>query len=141
MLILLTPLLFMSTVAGLNVPEWEKPWFCHGLDCPQYTVKEKTDTHELRSYKPGQVFVSSTLAHAERKCNGSIPEGCYRSRVVFAAGKSPVVADRSSDWGLLGTHAALSGICDPPLANHRPTPELSKYHANVLMGAWSVEWG
>eukprot|EP01026_Neomeris_dumetosa_P000684 TRINITY_DN1016_c0_g1_i3.p2 TRINITY_DN1016_c0_g1~~TRINITY_DN1016_c0_g1_i3.p2 ORF type:complete len:243 (-),score=26.04 TRINITY_DN1016_c0_g1_i3:185-814(-) len=37
---------------------WEKPWFCHGLDCPQYTVVSKNDSYELRSY-PSLTWVST----------------------------------------------------------------------------------
>lgn len=29
------------------------PWFCHGLDCPSYTVKKTTDDYELRAYHSG----------------------------------------------------------------------------------------
>ena len=31
----------------------KKPAFCHGLDCPDFDVKETTDAYELRSYAAG----------------------------------------------------------------------------------------
>jgi hypothetical protein len=46
-------LLLMPTVAGLGAADWEKPWFCHGLDCPVYNVKEQNDVYELRAYQAG----------------------------------------------------------------------------------------
>lgn len=49
----------MSTAAGLGVSDWDKPWFCHDLDCPIYTVQEKTDMYEVRKYEAG-MWVSTT---------------------------------------------------------------------------------
>ena len=31
----------------------QKPWFCHGLDCPLYDLLNKTDAYETRKYQPG----------------------------------------------------------------------------------------
>ncbi|KAG1662431.1 hypothetical protein FOA52_004012 [Chlamydomonas sp. UWO 241] len=43
----------------------EAPWFCHGLDCPQYTVEdtefEKEDEIELRAYEAG-VWMSTNVS-------------------------------------------------------------------------------
>jgi hypothetical protein len=35
-------------------PQGDAPWFCHDLDCPEYTVVNKTDDYEVREYKGGQ---------------------------------------------------------------------------------------
>lgn len=37
-----------STAAGE-----QKPWFCHGLDCPLYDLVNKTGAYETRKYQPG----------------------------------------------------------------------------------------
>lgn len=31
--------------------EWEKPWFCHELDCPIYSVISHNDNYTIREYK------------------------------------------------------------------------------------------
>ena len=33
--------------------EEQKPWFCHGLDCPLYDLQNKTDAYETRKYQSG----------------------------------------------------------------------------------------
>lgn len=40
--------------SGMSKPWPHKaPWFCHGLDCPHYTVTKTTDDYELRAYDAG----------------------------------------------------------------------------------------
>jgi hypothetical protein len=51
MLALLTISLSVVPFAKSSGPD--KPDFCHGLDCPIFVSKEKTNDYELRSYKPG----------------------------------------------------------------------------------------
>ena len=41
--------------ATLEKHHHEKPWFCHGLDCPEYTVVEKNDAYEVREYEEGKL--------------------------------------------------------------------------------------
>lgn len=31
----------------------KKPWFCHDLDCPEYTVGESNEDYEVRTYAKG----------------------------------------------------------------------------------------
>ena len=44
-----------NTVVNLNdLPasdDDEAPWFCHGIDCPRYTVLSKHDGYEVRKYE------------------------------------------------------------------------------------------
>lgn len=65
LILLLSPLLLMSTAAGLGVSDWDKPWFCHDLDCPIYTVQEKTDMYEVRKYEAG---VTTATHHVACPC-------------------------------------------------------------------------
>jgi hypothetical protein len=37
-----------------SVPTADKPWFCHDLDCPSFTVLNYTDSYEVRRYAPGK---------------------------------------------------------------------------------------
>ena len=48
--VLVTAALLAGVAAAAAAP---KPWFCHGLDCPEYTVLETTDAYEVREYAPG----------------------------------------------------------------------------------------
>ena len=48
----LAPLLLACSVMARSDPN-DKPWFCHGLDCPAFTVKESNSEYELRSYSEG----------------------------------------------------------------------------------------
>lgn len=34
--------------ASRNSVDWKRPWFCHDLECPQYTVVNVTDDYEVR---------------------------------------------------------------------------------------------
>lgn len=42
-------LLLVSTAVAAS----KQPWFCHDLDCPQYTVGEHTEDYEVRTYAKG----------------------------------------------------------------------------------------
>jgi hypothetical protein len=33
----------------------DRPWFCHGLDCPVFEVVDSTDAYEVRKYKEGEL--------------------------------------------------------------------------------------
>lgn len=52
---------------------WEKPWFCHELDCPQYEVVENLTSIgvELRRYAPSQ-WVETTIENATNP-TGAVP--------------------------------------------------------------------
>ena len=41
------------------------PAFCHGLDCPVYAVKRKTERYEMRRYEEGAVWAKVTISGAE----------------------------------------------------------------------------
>lgn len=43
----------LPLVAGMMQSSTERPSFCHGLDCPKFSVLEKTDDYELRAYEAG----------------------------------------------------------------------------------------
>lgn len=44
------------------VSEWERPWFCHNLDCPRFTVVNATDDYEVRTRSSGSaVFCCTAL--------------------------------------------------------------------------------
>lgn len=50
----------------------EAPWFCHGIDCPKFTVVNTTDDYEVRYYESG-VWVSTdveTYAYAIASTTG-----------------------------------------------------------------------
>lgn len=34
--------------ASSDSANWKRPWFCHSLECPQYTVVNVTDDFEVR---------------------------------------------------------------------------------------------
>ena len=68
LLLLLSPLLLMSTAAGLSASEWEgKPWFCHDLDCPVYSTDGKTDTYEVREYEAGVTTTTPCVVCPDRR--------------------------------------------------------------------------
>ncbi|CAL8468672.1 g8212 [Coccomyxa elongata] len=50
-LLLLVILCAASTIASVQS---SKPWFCHDLDCPEYTVVDKNDDYEVREYSKGK---------------------------------------------------------------------------------------
>jgi hypothetical protein len=53
-LLALVALLGIATPAyGSDLELSKMPWFCHGLDCPKYTVLETTDAYEARQYEAG----------------------------------------------------------------------------------------
>jgi hypothetical protein len=42
-------------VAARDFPAaWERPWYCHDLDCPKFKVLNTTDQYEVRVYESGQ---------------------------------------------------------------------------------------
>jgi hypothetical protein len=38
----------------------EAPWFCHGLDCPEFTVVNETDAYQIREYQAGD-WITTTV--------------------------------------------------------------------------------
>ncbi|CEL95892.1 unnamed protein product [Vitrella brassicaformis CCMP3155] len=55
----LVPLLLL---VGAAMGEWEKPWFCHDIDCPEFEIQtsdEKTN-YEERTYGP-TMWVSTKI--------------------------------------------------------------------------------
>lgn len=63
-LLLLLILCAASTIASVQS---SKPWFCHDLDCPEYTVVDKNDDYEVREYSKG-IYVLSLDAEGVRSC-------------------------------------------------------------------------
>jgi hypothetical protein len=47
--------LLLSLAAVVAAADSTPPWFCHGLDCPEFEVKQSWPDEglELRSYKEG----------------------------------------------------------------------------------------
>ena len=52
------PLLFSLMVA--SIAQGEPPAFCHGFDCPKYTLVSKKDGYEVRDYEPSK-WVGTTV--------------------------------------------------------------------------------
>eukprot|EP01024_Parvocaulis_polyphysoides_P068568 TRINITY_DN83664_c1_g1_i1.p1 TRINITY_DN83664_c1_g1~~TRINITY_DN83664_c1_g1_i1.p1 ORF type:complete len:241 (+),score=13.07 TRINITY_DN83664_c1_g1_i1:69-725(+) len=40
----------LCLVFGVSASSWQKPWFCHSLDCPQFTLIGHTRDYEIRKY-------------------------------------------------------------------------------------------
>lgn len=38
-----------------------RPWFCHGLDCPYYTITDSTDVYEVREYESSTLRICSLI--------------------------------------------------------------------------------
>jgi len=49
---LLSSATLLANAAALNSPlkKSEEPWFCHDLNCPNYTVSARRDGYEVRDY-------------------------------------------------------------------------------------------
>lgn len=47
----------------------DKPSFCHGLDCPKFSVVETTDDFELRAYEAGVVTSAPACSYSSSKKN------------------------------------------------------------------------
>lgn len=47
------------------------PWFCHGIDCPPYTVVTTTPSYEVRAY-PRSYWVSTTVSNISWKSASKI---------------------------------------------------------------------
>ena len=46
--------LFVLLVCSAVIAAAERPWFCHELDCPKFTVTRKNDFYETRIYTKGK---------------------------------------------------------------------------------------
>ncbi|XP_003383651.1 PREDICTED: heme-binding protein 1-like [Amphimedon queenslandica] len=55
-LVVLAALITLSLAASIR----DEPSFCHGLDCPKYTVTRKIDDYEERQYEPSK-WVGTTI--------------------------------------------------------------------------------
>ncbi len=51
-----------------SVATSDKPWFCHDLDCPSFTVLNRTDSYEVRTYAPGVPKQPATVCMLPRSC-------------------------------------------------------------------------
>lgn len=49
--------LSLCAASAIASEQSSKPWFCHDLDCPEYTVVDKNDDYEVREYSKGMVVV------------------------------------------------------------------------------------
>ena len=45
---------FVLLVCSAVIAAAERPWFCHELDCPKFTVTRKNDFYETRIYTKGE---------------------------------------------------------------------------------------
>ncbi len=52
----------------------KKPWFCHDLDCPEYTVGESNEDYEVRTYAKG-AFSSDNYAAGYNLCTSCEASG------------------------------------------------------------------
>lgn len=50
----------LTSARALSKTNDEKPWFCHGLECPDYKVVANTSNYEVRRY-PAAKWVSTTV--------------------------------------------------------------------------------
>lgn len=49
--------------AKANHLQWiKKPWFCHKIDCPQFTVDKNTTSYQIRTYNSSQ-WMTTTFAN------------------------------------------------------------------------------
>ncbi len=53
--------LFVLLVCSAVIAAAERPWFCHELDCPKFTVTRKNDFYETRIYTKGEVACGRRL--------------------------------------------------------------------------------
>ena len=49
----------MGAAAAQSKP-WDEPWFCHGINCPSYTVVQNTSEYEVREY-PAHLWASTQI--------------------------------------------------------------------------------
>ena len=98
--------LALSTASARNVlqpstvAEQQKPWFCHGLDCPLYDLLNKTDTYETRKYQPGAMHVVrirfDSILHRRRTNSRVLQEsGCQLTQLGWPTSQAPQLAFRS----------------------------------------------
>ncbi|KAI8112970.1 hypothetical protein M9435_002976 [Picochlorum sp. BPE23] len=52
--------LLLAVLNGLDSRVAGKPWYCHGLDCPYFSVLDSNDRYETRRYRHGS-WVSTTI--------------------------------------------------------------------------------
>ncbi|XP_052101292.1 heme-binding protein 2-like [Mytilus californianus] len=53
--------------------DYVKPWFCHKLDCPKFTVLQNTTDYQLRHYIPSKwVATNMTVKTYGRSSNGQL---------------------------------------------------------------------
>jgi hypothetical protein len=82
--------------AGTADASWNKPWFCHELDCPEYEVVENLTSIgvELRRYAPSR-WVQTTIENATSVAGPVAPAGPARS----SAGAMPRLGGGGGSWG------------------------------------------
>ncbi len=75
------PFLFiLGTAAAVAFPP-AKPCFCHDLDCPDYSLWEKTSVFERRTYAPGKKTVPLVVVLRRKiKRNKGYTEGSSKMR-------------------------------------------------------------
>ena len=47
---------------------WDKPWFCHDLDCPRFTIKNTTTAYQTREYQSGKYATLAKPKLMQERC-------------------------------------------------------------------------
>lgn len=127
-----------AAAAALHVPrggspDGPRPWFCHNLDCPEFTVVNATDQYEVRrrSLRPG-VCVCVLKASAPPLLNSSLlkirsSSTCRCATTRRRCGPAPTWRPTPLPWpSIPGSRcrAALParGARHPSAAAHPPDP-------------------
>lgn len=128
----ITLLSVVPLVAGLMQTMSDSPSFCHGLDCPAFSVVEKTDDYELRSYEAGNVPEDVRCEHfnvTSEKVESIVSE---MPGQLLSYGQIELWRPRddsmATEWsaGLFGTWRT----CHPRLIRQRSTSYCERLHCH-----------
>lgn len=79
-------LLSFAAVMARDIKENDKPWFCHGLDCPDFSTEKTTDDWEVRQYaagvltRPSSSWLCASCALARLHCRAHYIAKCALPR-------------------------------------------------------------
>merc|ERR1711916_24259 len=78
--------LLASVMAAASAAKWDKPWFCHDLECPEYSVDYKNATTgvEVRTYQPA-VWVTTNITGIDYQ--SSVSKG-FMSNFAYISGSN-----------------------------------------------------
>eukprot|EP01012_Entosiphon_sulcatum_P047438 TRINITY_DN643_c0_g1_i1.p3 TRINITY_DN643_c0_g1~~TRINITY_DN643_c0_g1_i1.p3 ORF type:complete len:212 (+),score=45.88 TRINITY_DN643_c0_g1_i1:68-703(+) len=72
---------------GLTAVQTAGPPFCHGLECPVYTVVNRTGNVEIRTYEPAY-WVSTNYSGADNDAYRTATETCFHRLFDYISGQN-----------------------------------------------------